>query len=166
MTPGRRKPVPTAEIQRFECDSVIVAVGESVDLDFAKESGLTLKEAGTVEVNRFTLESGRTKFYAGGDVVTGASNVSGAMGYGKLAAKSIDRQLMEADRWDKLFPDFDYDQTPPDEPSVSPRHAGEALAPALRNRSEDEVVSGLAFEAAIEESARCLRCDVKAAKSS
>ena len=37
---GRRKPVLTDEVQRFECDSVILAVGETVDLDFAKASGL------------------------------------------------------------------------------------------------------------------------------
>jgi NADH-quinone oxidoreductase subunit F len=39
-TSGRRKPVSTDEIRRFDCDSVIFAVGESVDLDFAKTSGL------------------------------------------------------------------------------------------------------------------------------
>ncbi len=37
---GRRKPILTDEVQRIECDSVIVAVGETVDLDFAKASGL------------------------------------------------------------------------------------------------------------------------------
>ena len=37
---GRRKPVPTDEIQRFECDAVILAVGETLDLDFARASGL------------------------------------------------------------------------------------------------------------------------------
>ena len=37
---GRRKPILTDEVQRFECDSVILAVGETVDLDFAKASGL------------------------------------------------------------------------------------------------------------------------------
>jgi len=31
---GRRRPVLTEEIRRFECDSVILAVGESVDPDF------------------------------------------------------------------------------------------------------------------------------------
>ena len=56
---GRRKPVPTDEIQRFECDTVILAVGETVDLDFARASGLKIKEAGTIEVDRFTLETSR-----------------------------------------------------------------------------------------------------------
>ncbi len=51
---GRRKPVPTGEIQRYDCDAVIYAVGESVDLDFARASGLSLKESGTIEVNRFS----------------------------------------------------------------------------------------------------------------
>jgi NADPH-dependent glutamate synthase beta subunit-like oxidoreductase len=42
---GRRKPVLTDEVMRFECNSVVLAVGETVDLDFAKASGLQIKEA-------------------------------------------------------------------------------------------------------------------------
>ena len=101
---GRRKPVLTDEVQRFECDSVILAVGETVDLDFAKASGLQIKEGGTIEVDHFTLETSRPRFFAGGDLVTGASNVSNAMAYGKQAARAIDEQLMDAKRWDELFP--------------------------------------------------------------
>ena len=62
---GRRKPVLTDEIQRFDCDSVIFAIGESVDLDFARASGLRLKESGTIEVDRFTLETSRPHFLLG-----------------------------------------------------------------------------------------------------
>ncbi len=161
-TSGRRKPVSTGQIQRFDCDSVILAVGEGVDAEFAKESGLALKKAGTIEVNRFTLETSRAKFYAGGDVVSGASNVSGAMGYGKQAARNIDRQLMEGERWSSLFPEFEYEQAPPEEPSPSRRHSGTHLPAAARVRSQDEVVSGLDQETAHDEACRCLRCDVKA----
>ena len=51
---GRRRPVPTEEVQRFECDTVVLAVGESVDLDFVKASGLKLQESGTMlEVDRY-----------------------------------------------------------------------------------------------------------------
>ena len=163
---GRRKPVSTDEIQRFDCDSVIFAIGESVDLDFARASGLSLKESGTIEVNRFTLETSRPRFYAGGDVVTGASNVSNAMASGKQAAHSLDLQLMETNRWDKIFPVFEYEQTPPDEPSASRRHNGHVIAPSARSRSNAEVVTGLVEEEALDESCRCLRCDVKAANPS
>jgi len=159
---GRRKPVSTDEIQRFDCDSVIFAVGETVDLDFARASGLSLKESGTIEVNRFTLETSRPKFYAGGDLVTGASNVSGAMGQGKQAARNIDRQLMEAERWSSLFPEFEYEQTPPEEPSPSRRHSVEELPASARVRSHDEVVTGLTHDETLDECCRCLRCDVTA----
>jgi len=159
---GRRKPVPTDEIQRFDCDSVIFAIGETVDLDFCRASGLVLKESGTIDVNRFTLETSRPRFYAGGDLVTGASNVSNAMAYGKQAARSIDLQLMEADRWQTLTPQFEYEQTPPEEPSPNRRHSGQPLPAAARVRSQEEVVSGLNHEEALDETCRCLRCDVKA----
>ena len=82
---------------------MIVAVGETVDLDFAKASGLQITGGGTVEVDHFTLETSRPHFYAGGDLITGASNVSNAMGYGKQAARAIDKQLMDAERWELLF---------------------------------------------------------------
>lgn len=159
-TSGRRKPVLTDQIQRYDCDSVILAVGEGVDTAFAKESGLSLKKPGTIDVNRFTLATTRAKFYAGGDVVSGASNVSGAMGYGKQAARNIDRQLMEADRWSTLFPDFQYQQQAP-EPSTSPRHSGVELPAIVRVRSYNEVVAGLHRDAAHDEACRCLRCDIK-----
>jgi NADH-quinone oxidoreductase subunit F len=163
---GRRKPVATDEIQRFDCDSVIFAVGETVDLDFARASGLVLKENGTIEVNRFTLETSRPRFYAGGDLVTGASNVSNAMAYGKQAARSIDLQLMETDRWNTLYPAMEYEQTPPEDPSPNRRHTGHALTASARVRSQDEVVKGLSHEEALDETCRCLRCDVTAVNAS
>jgi NADH-quinone oxidoreductase subunit F len=163
---GRRKPILTDEIQRFDCDSVIFAIGETVDLDFAKASGLVLKESGTIEVNRFTLETSRPRFYAGGDLVTGASNVSNAMAYGKQAARNIDLQLTETDRWSRLLPEFEYEQMPPEEPSTSRRHNGHVLPAAGRVRSQEEVVSGLNREEALDEACRCLRCDVKTVEAS
>ncbi len=159
---GRRKPIATDEIQRFDCDSVIFAIGETVDLDFVRASGLVLKESGTIDVNRFTLETSRPRFYAGGDLVTGASNVSNAMAFGKQAARSIDLQLMESDRWQRLYPAFEYEQTPPEEPSTSNRHTGHHLSAGARVRSQEEVVTGLTQEEALDETCRCLRCDVKA----
>jgi NADPH-dependent glutamate synthase beta subunit-like oxidoreductase len=164
-TSGRRKPVLTDEVRRLECDSVILAVGESVDLDFAKASGLRIKEHGTIEVNRFSLETSRPRFYAGGDVVTGASNVSNAMAYGKQVARAIDKQLMDEDRWEQLFPPLRYDQTVPKETSESRRNIAPHLPVKKRANSFDEVVSVLSADQTMDEVCRCLRCDVKAAPS-
>jgi NADPH-dependent glutamate synthase beta subunit-like oxidoreductase len=158
---GRRRPVPTEEIRRLECDTVILAVGEAVDLDFARASGLRFKEGGgTFEVDRYTLETSRSKFYAGGDAVSGAFNVSNAMGFGKKAARTIDLRLMGPGRWEKIGAQFSYRSEVPEQPSASPRHKA-AEAPALeRVESFSETVLGLSAEEALEEAARCLRCDV------
>ena len=159
---GRRRPVPTDEVQRYECDSVILAVGETFDQDFCKASGLALTEEGMIVVDRFTYETSRANFYAGGDVITGASNVSNAMSCGKQAAQKMDERLMGEARWERIFPDFEYSRTAPGEPSLSRRHVGHDVPAALRVRSQQEVVDGLTAQEALEECRRCLRCDLRA----
>jgi NADH-quinone oxidoreductase subunit F len=167
---GRRRPIPTDEVQRFECDSVILAVGETFDQDFCRASGLALKDEGTIVVDRFTLETSRANFYAGGDVITGASNVSNAMGGGKQAARKIDERLMGQGekgtaRWEQILPEFEYSRQAPGEPSLSRRHTARALPAKLRVRSQDEVIAGLDPKEALDECRRCLRCDLRATVS-
>jgi NADPH-dependent glutamate synthase beta subunit-like oxidoreductase len=158
---GRRKPVPTGEVVRYDCDTVILAVGETVDLDFARASGLMLVESGTFVFDRYTMATSRPKFYAGGDVITGASNVSNAMGYGKKAARKIDEKLMSAKRFSQLFGGFEYGRIAPETPGAARRQHSAEMAPAVRVKSDDEVVVGLSAAQAHEECGRCLRCDVR-----
>jgi NADH-quinone oxidoreductase subunit F len=158
---GRRRPVPTEEIVRLQCDTVILAVGEVVDMDFVRASGLRIKEDNTLEVDRYSLETSRSKFYAGGDLISGASNVSNAMGYGKKAARNIDARLMGAGRWDNIWPQFVYGNTPPEEPSKSRRHETSELPAAERAESFVEAMVGLTADDALDEAGRCLRCDLK-----
>jgi NADH-quinone oxidoreductase subunit F len=158
---GRRRPIATDEIMRFNCDTVILAVGETVDLDFARASGLTLKENGTIEVDRFTLETSRAGFYAGGDLITGASNVSNAMGYGKKAARNIDKRLMGASRFAEIVPVIECDHTVPPQPSLSHRHKVAEMAAEARVKTFDEATVGLSAIEAMEEASRCLRCDIR-----
>jgi NADH-quinone oxidoreductase subunit F len=162
-TSGRRKPILTDEIQRFGCDGVILAVGETFDMDFARASGLEIKENGTIVVNRLSLATSRERFYAGGDVITGASNVSNAMAYGKDAARHIDEQLTGMQRWSSIFPEYKYERLVPGEASTDHRHHAHAVSPALRVQSDVEVMSGLLDDEVHEETCRCLRCDVKTA---
>ncbi|GIU79496.1 MAG: hypothetical protein KatS3mg005_2734 [Bryobacteraceae bacterium] len=158
---GRRRPIPTDEIVRIPCDTVILAVGEAVDIDFAKASGLKIKENGLIEVDRYTLATSRPKFYAGGDLITGASNVSNAMGYGKKAARNIDRMLTGEERWASLWPEFEYDMTVPAHPSASRRHRVREPDPLERVRDFREATCGLTTVEAMEEACRCLRCDIR-----
>ena len=158
---GRRRPISTEEILSFKCDTVILAVGESVDRDFCKASGLSIHENGTLDFDRYTLETSRDKFYAGGDLISGASNVSNAMGYGKKAARSIDQRLMGETRAEDLLTNFEYDQTPPEHVSESGRHHPHPLPAKQRVKDFQEAVLPLTAEEALEEASRCLRCDIR-----
>jgi NADH-quinone oxidoreductase subunit F len=158
---GRRRPVPTDEVLRIECDTVILAVGEKVDPDFSRASGLTLKEDGTIVVDRYSLETSRERFYAGGDLTTGASNVSNAMGYGKKAARNIDKRLMGEKRYPRLLPEFVYAMEPPETPADVGRHTPPETPAIERVASWQEVSLGLTPAAALSETTRCLRCDIR-----
>ncbi len=158
---GRRRPVLTEEVIRFACDTVILAVGETIDPDFARASGLTVLEGGMLEVDRHTLETSRERFYAGGDLITGASNVSNAMGLGKKAARNMDKRLMGVKRFYTICPPFTYAMEPPEKPSEARRHVPGERPVAERSHSFEEVSLGLRPPAALEEASRCLRCDIR-----
>jgi NADH-quinone oxidoreductase subunit F len=159
-TSGRRRPIDTGEVLNVSCDSVILAVGESVDRDFCRGTGLDVTRNGMLEVDRYALTTSRESIFAGGDFVTGASNVTTAMGWGKDAARNIDRHLMGESRYDAVMPRFQYDQTQ-QQSSPCGRHHAHFLPAAVRAKTFDEAVSALRADEAHEESSRCLRCDIR-----
>jgi NADH-quinone oxidoreductase subunit F len=160
-TSGRRRPVPTDEVVRVDCDTVVLAVGEKVDPAFYKASGLKVKDSGTIEIDRYSLETSRERFYAGGDLVTGASNVSNAMRYGRQAARKIDKRLMGVKRVDTLWPPFEHSMEVPETPAECRRHVPAEVPARERVASSVEVSLGLTPVAALEETTRCLRCDIR-----
>jgi NADH-quinone oxidoreductase subunit F len=107
------------------------------------------------------METSREKFYAGGDLISGASNVSNAMGYGKKAARFIDHRLMDEVRTQEFLPQFEYDHKPPEHVSESPRHHPHPLPAKQRVKDFEEAVLPLTAAEAVEEASRCLRCDIK-----
>jgi hypothetical protein len=69
---------------------------------------------------------------------------------------------MGEQRWERLFPQFEYSRQAPGEPSLSRRHTAQMLPAKERVRSQQEVVAGLGPQEALEECRRCLRCDLRA----
>jgi NADH-quinone oxidoreductase subunit F len=159
-TSGRRRPIDTGEVQSFPCRSVILAVGEGVDSDFCRATGLATKDSGSLVVDRHALTTSRAGVYAGGDFVTGASNVTSAMAWGKDAARNIDRQLSREARYDAIMPVFAYGQTLP-ETNDTPRHHARFLPATVRAKTFREAVSVLSPEDTRSEACRCLRCDIR-----
>jgi NADH-quinone oxidoreductase subunit F len=158
---GRRTPVPTGQHHRIPCDTLILAIGEKVDAAMIREHGLETNRDGTVIIDRFTSRTSQDRIYAGGDLVTGASNVSNAMAWAKQAADRIDAQLMGASRLPHIMPSYDYDHTVPAEAAGGARNASEFLPAAERIGGFDEVCLGLGPIGVLAEADRCLRCDVK-----
>jgi len=158
---NRRKPVPTGEFFTLDCDNVIMAIGEEVDAEFAKEYGINLKSNGSILVDHFTHETNHPKFYAIGDAITGPATAAEAMGIAKKAAEVIDLKLMDKNRFHKLFREFEYSNEVPLKPEGGNRHYSVKLPLEERVGNFKEISLGYTPAQAYAEAARCLRCDVR-----
>ena len=92
---GRRSPVPIPD-SRFtiDVDGVVVAIGEESDLAFLPED---IRVEGTMVTTDTAARTSRKDVFAGGDIVTLHRTVAHAIGFGKLAAISIDCALRKRD---------------------------------------------------------------------
>jgi formate dehydrogenase major subunit len=90
---GRRRPLPIPGSEfEVDCDTVIAAVGQSVELDLARSEGLELTDWG-VAADEQTLATNLSGVFAGGDAVIGADLAVRAVAAGRIAATSIDQYL-------------------------------------------------------------------------
>ncbi|VBB45808.1 conserved hypothetical protein [uncultured Paludibacter sp.] len=158
---GRRKPIASGVFEEIPCDSIILAIGERVDSKKLAENKMEVTKDGRIIVNPFTFQTSDPKIYAGGDAVTGPSTAAEAMGMAKKAAASIDKILMNKDRFYLLFRDFKYQNVVPMNPKASPRNVARRLSVRDRVNNFNEVSFGFTGEQARNEVERCLRCDVK-----
>ena len=75
----------------LEADTVVLAIGTTVDSDCLREEDpVRLTPQGTIRTNAYSMETDLTGVFAGGDSVTGLSNVAEAAAGGKAAADAID----------------------------------------------------------------------------
>jgi NADH-quinone oxidoreductase subunit F len=159
---GRRIPMVTDEKYTIPCNTIILAIGEKAEAGLMKKLKLELTQSGSIQVDPWTLQTSHPKVYAGGDLVTGAANVTSAMALGKKAASAIDKQLTGEDRLRRLWPKIKYDNSIPPDSQGGPRNTGPVVPSEQRRRGFDEVSHTITEWQARAESLRCLRCDVKA----
>jgi NADPH-dependent glutamate synthase beta subunit-like oxidoreductase len=158
---GRKRPVETGETAIVECNTIILAIGEKVDFEPAKEIGLELRKNGSIKAHQPSGRTNLAKVYAGGDAVSGPATVSEAMGLARQAAEAIDIDLMKEKRFHRLFRDFKYKDELIPEPEGGRKVDPKKLPVKERISSFQEVLTGYSGEEALNEAARCLRCDVK-----
>jgi len=160
---GRRRPVPVADSEfTGEYDLMVKAIGqESVVPDNYE---LEVGRGGRIKVDPETLATSREGVYAGGDAVSGPASVIEAIAAGRQAATSIDRYLGGEGKLDEVLAPPEEEVAPFDIEEVE----GEKYRPpvkmlplAERLKGYAQVALGFDKEKAIEETKRCLRCDLE-----
>ncbi|MBI5429939.1 MAG: NAD(P)-binding protein [Nitrosomonadales bacterium] len=151
-------PQPTGEFETMEADSLVLALGQDVDLSLLDGvSGLEIKD-GVVQVGS-NMMTGHAGIFAGGDMVPSERTVTVGVGHGKKAARHIDAWLRGTA----------YEPATKHEPAtfnmLNPWYYSDApktLRPMLdairRQTSFDEVQGGLDETNALFEARRCLSC--------
>jgi NADPH-dependent glutamate synthase beta subunit-like oxidoreductase len=156
---AKGNPQPTGEFETLQADSLVLALGQDVDLSLLDGvSGLELKD-GVVQVNPATMMTGRAGLFAGGDMVPAERNVTVAVGHGKKAARHIDAWLRGAAL--QSAPKHavaTFEHLNPWYYSDAPKTMRPQLDLARRTSSFDEVQGGLTEDNALFEARRCLSC--------
>ena len=151
-------PQPTGQFETLEADSLVLALGQDVDLSLLDGvPGLAVKN-GTVQVSA-NMMTGYAGIFAGGDMVPSERTVTVGVGHGKKAAKNIDAWL--AGRNYVAPPKHDlasFDKMNPWYYSDAPKTLRPTLDVARRTSTFEEVVTGLEESNALFEARRCLSC--------
>ena len=149
---------PTGEFETLEADSVVLALGQDVDLSLLDGvPGLEI-DGGVVKVDAHMM-TGAPGIFAGGDMVPGERTVTVGIGHGKLAARNIDAWLRgeawshpprhELATFDKLNTWYYSD---------APKAQRPVLDMVRRQSTFEEVVGGFDPATAQFEARRCLSC--------
>jgi NADPH-dependent glutamate synthase beta subunit-like oxidoreductase len=169
---GRRSLVNAGEPdQFFECDDVLVAVGQENAFPWIeRDIGLEFDKWGMPVVDAVTLQSSLPKVFFGGDAAFGPKNIIWAVAHGHEAAVSIDRLLNGEDVAKRPPPltnlmsqkmgihEWSYDNAVSND--IRFKVPQKEVHLALKN-IKVEVELGFDPALAFKEAQRCLNCDVQ-----
>ena len=151
-------PQPTGELETLEADSLVLALGQDVDLSLLDGvPGLAIRD-GVVQVCA-DMMTGATGIFAGGDMVPAERTVTVAVGHGKKAARNIDawlngRTYAAAGKHDLA----EFERLNAWYYADAPKTLRPTLEMARRRTTFEEVTQGLDETNALYEARRCLSC--------
>ena len=151
-------PQPTGEFETLRADSVVLALGQDVDLSLLENvDGLEVTD-GVVKVDA-NMMTGAAGIFAGGDMVPSERTVTVAVGHGKKAARNIDAWLRgETYRPASRHEIASFDKLNTWYYGEAPKTMRPVLELARRTSTFEEVVQGLDETNALYEARRCLSC--------
>ena len=153
---GRPKPLNAdSPEKRFECDLIIVAVGQGIESEYFEGQGVPVKKGVISALDSSDVEN-VSGVFAGGDCVTGPATVIKAIAAGKVAAANIDEYL----GYNHIIGcDVDIPSPRLDDRPARGRVNLKELKAGDRKNCFELFEEGMTYEEACEESKRCLRCD-------
>ena len=170
-TDGRRKLIATGEEVVFECDDVLMAIGQDNAFPWIeRDIGIEFGEWDMPKVDRTTMMTTRPGVFFGGDAAWGPENIIWAVAHAHQAAISIDLLCQGGDVTERPdtphtlasqkmgIHEWAYDNDYAATTRVPVPHAD--LATSLRNLKV-EVELGYDDELALKEAERCLNCDAQ-----
>ncbi len=169
---GRRQLVSTGEPEQvFECDDVLVAVGQENAFPWIeRDTGIDFDEWGMPALDPATLQSSLPRVFFGGDAALGPKNIIWAVAQGHAAAISIDKFLHGEDVTQRPAPgvtlisqkmgihEWSYDNGITSD--LRSKVPWSDIGKSLRS-IKIEVELGFDVATAFKEAERCLNCDVQ-----
>jgi NADPH-dependent glutamate synthase beta subunit-like oxidoreductase/formate hydrogenlyase subunit 6/NADH:ubiquinone oxidoreductase subunit I len=169
---GKRSLVASGEPdQHFECDDVLVAVGQENAFPWIeRDSGVEFEKNGLPKLNSQTFQSTQTSVFFGGDSAFGPKNIIWAVAHGHDAAISIDKLLNDENIAERPAPEMNllsqkmgihewsYDNEIANDNRYKVPWAD--VKKTLKN-VKMEVELGFDAVTAWKEAQRCLNCDVQ-----
>jgi NADPH-dependent glutamate synthase beta subunit-like oxidoreductase len=151
-------PQPTGEFETIEADSLVLALGQDVDLSLLHNVPGLITQNEMVQVDR-TMMTSYPGIFAGGDMVPSERTVTVAVGHGKKAARNIDAWL----RGTTYQPEpkhgvATFDKLNTWYYSDAPKNVQPVLDIIRRQSTFEEVLGGLNESNALLEARRCLSC--------
>jgi heterodisulfide reductase subunit A-like polyferredoxin len=163
---GRRspEPIPGSEYVR-DCDVVISTIGMSPDAAlYAQVTGVSRSQR--IKVDPVTLQSEIPYLFAAGDVTTGATDITTAIGAGRRAAHMLDRWLHDLPldgftALDDRLATIDHDAVLARQTAFGHRHPVSGDVSLVPNPSDfAEIEAALTEEQARAGAGSCLDCGV------
>ena len=160
---GRRRPVPIKDSEFIlKLDRLIMAIGQQSDVP--DDFDVDVNRRGRVIVDENSLQTSQKGVFAGGDLVSGPASVIDAIQMGRIAAGSIDKYLGgSGDIEQKLTEHDEASSYLGREEGFADRKRVEIRKKPVKDRFPGfcQVEQCMSKQEAIEESERCLRCQLR-----
>ncbi|MCJ7568856.1 MAG: FAD-dependent oxidoreductase [Anaerolineales bacterium] len=88
---GRRgvEPDPISTPYEFPCNSILIALGQSLDPELVNALSLSVNTKGMIDVYPDTFQTANPKIFAGGEAISGGATIVQSIAQGMAAGKAI-----------------------------------------------------------------------------